>query len=110
VIARHAAELDPREPVAYAALAAVHLTAGDPQNAVDAARKAVDLNPSMPESWVWLGFAEVLAGDPEACISATEGRRVRPELSIDPMQNYLAVSRPEIDARRNSARRKAGPG
>ena len=179
-IARRAVDLDPRDPVAHAALGAVYLTAGDPQNALDATRKSVDLNPSMPLAWIWLGWSQLLAGDPEACIVATEraqrldpqgpalvwvydslalanwelgryqaaldagrrlvalrptyltsylyvamslislgqvdaaraaiveGRRVRPDLSIDLMQNYLAVSRPEIDARRNAALRKAG--
>jgi hypothetical protein len=33
---------------------------------------------------------------------------VRPDLSIELMQNYLVVSRPTIDARRNTALRKAG--
>ncbi len=177
--ARHAVELDPRDPVAYTALAGVYLTAGDPQNALDAARKAVELNPSMPDAWTWFGWAQLLAGDPQACITATEraqqlnpqgpmvwiydslalanwetgrydtaleagrrlvavqptyftgylyvamsavslgridearaaiaeGRRVRPDLSINLMQNYLAVSRPEIDALRNAALQKAG--
>jgi TolB-like protein/class 3 adenylate cyclase len=177
--ARRAVELDPRDPVAHAALASAYLTAGDPRSAIDAARKAVDLNPSMPEAWIWLGWAQVLAGDPEACIAATvrareldpqgsmvwihdslalanweagryeaaleegrrlvalhpeyltghlyvamsavslgridearaaiaAGRRARPDLSIELMQNYLVVSRPAIDARRNAALRKAG--
>jgi adenylate cyclase len=177
--ARRAVELDPRDPVAHTALAAVYVTAGDPTNAIDAARRAVDLNPSLRDAWIWLGWAQVLAGDPEACIAATEraraldpqgsmvwiydslalaywesgrydealeagrrlvaaqptyltghlyvamsavalgrpdearaaiaeGRRVRPDLSIERMQNYLAVSRPEVDARRNAALREAG--
>jgi TolB-like protein/class 3 adenylate cyclase len=177
--ARRAVEIDPRDPVAHAALGAIYLTAGDPQNALDATRRAVELNPSMPLAWIWFGFAQLLAGNPEACIVATErarrldpqgsmiwiydslalanweagdydasltaarrlvathptyftgylyvamsavslgridqaraaiaeGRRVRPDLSIDLMQNYLAVSRPAIDARRNTALRKAG--
>jgi adenylate cyclase len=177
--ARHAVELDPRDPVAHAALASAYLTAGDPPSAIEAARKAVDLNPSMPEAWIWLGWAQVLAGDPDSCVVATErareldpqgsmvwihdslalahweagryeaaleegrrlvavhpeyltghlyvamsevelgrtdearaaiaaGRRARPDLSIELMQNYLVVSRPEIDARRNAALRKAG--
>ena len=177
--ARRALEIDPRDPVAHAALGAIYLTAGDPQNALDATRRAVELNPSMPLAWIWFGFAHVLAGNPQACIAATEraqrldphgpttwiydslalanweageydasltagrrlvaahptyftgylyvamsavslgrideardaieeGRRVRPDLSIDLMQNYLAVSRPAIDARRNAALRKAG--
>jgi adenylate cyclase len=177
--ARRALEIDPRDPVAHAALGAIYLTAGDPQNALDATRRAVELNPSMPLAWIWFGFAQVLAGNPQACIAATEraqrldphgpttwiydslalanweagdydasltagrrlvaahptyftgylyvamsavslgrideardaieeGRRVRPDLSIELMQNYLAVSRPAIDARRNTALRKAG--
>ena len=177
--ARRALDLDPRDPVAHAALGAVYLTAGDPDNALDSTRRAVVLNPSMPEAWIWFGFAQLLAGNPEACIVATErarrlnpqgpmvwiydslalanwetgrydasleagrrlvaaeptyftgylyiamsavslgridearaaiaeGRRVRPDLSIEIMQNYLAVSRPEIDARRNAALREAG--
>jgi TolB-like protein/class 3 adenylate cyclase len=177
--ARRALDLDPRNPVAHAALGAIYLTAGDPDNALDATRRAVTLNPSMPDAWIWFGFAQLLAGDPEGCIVATErarrlnpqgpmvwiydslalanwetgrydasleagrrliateptyfpgylyiamsavslgrldearaaiaeGRRVRPDLSIELMQNYLAVSRPEIDARRNAALREAG--
>ncbi len=178
-IARRALELDPRDPVAHAAMGAVYLAAGDPKNAIDATRKAVDLNPSMPNAWIWFGWAQLLAGDPEACIVATEraqkldpqgpmvwiydslalanwetgryaaaleagrrlvavqptyltgylyiamsevslgnieeaqaaiveGLRVRPDLSINLMQNYLAVSRPEIDEQRNAALRTAG--
>jgi adenylate cyclase len=177
--ARRALELDPRDPSVHAALGAVYLTAGDPENALDATRRAVELNPSMPEAWIWFGWAQLLAGDPEACIDATEqarrlnpqgsmvfiydslalanwetgryeasleagrrliavqpsyltgylyvamssvslgrvdearaaiaeARRIRPELSIAMMQNYLAVSRPEIDARRNAVLREAG--
>jgi hypothetical protein len=37
-----------------------------------------------------------------------EGRRVQPELSLELMQNYFGISRPEIDARRNDALREAG--
>ena len=71
-MARGAIEIDPRDPVAHAALGAIYLVAGDPQNAVDATRRAVELNPSMPLAWIWFGFAQVLAGNPEACIVATE--------------------------------------
>jgi adenylate cyclase len=70
--ARRALEIDPRDPVVYAALGAIYLMAGDPKNALDAARQAVELNPSMPEAWIWFGWAQLLAGDPEACIVATE--------------------------------------
>ena len=177
--ARRAVEIDPRDPVAHAALGATYLMAGDPHNAIDATRRAVELNPSMPLAWIWFGWAQVLAGNPEACIVATkraqrlnphgpttwiydslalayweagdydasltagrrlvaahptyltghlyvamsavslgridearaaiaQGQRMRPDLSIELMQNYLAVSRPAIDARRNAALRKAG--
>ena len=44
----------------------------------------------------------------EARAAIIEGRRVRPDLSLALMQNYFGVSRPDIDARRNDALRKAG--
>lgn len=44
----------------------------------------------------------------KARTAIVEGRRVQPELSIDLMQNYIGVARPEVDARRNAALREAG--
>ena len=44
----------------------------------------------------------------EARTAITEGRRVQPDLSLDLMQNDFGVSRPTIDARRNTALRETG--
>jgi Tfp pilus assembly protein PilF len=91
--ARRALELDPRDPVAHAALGAIYLIAGDPQNAVEATRRAVELNPSMPLAWIWLGFAQVLAGNPEACIVATEqAQRLDPHFPTTWIYDSLALA------------------
>jgi len=44
----------------------------------------------------------------EARAAIVEGRGVQPMLSLEMMQNYIGISRPEIDTRRNSALREAG--
>ncbi|TFH24201.1 MAG: hypothetical protein E4H03_04230 [Myxococcales bacterium] len=44
----------------------------------------------------------------KARTAIVEGRRVQPDLSLDLMQNYFGVLRPEIDARRNDAPGEAG--
>ena len=91
--ARRALELDPRDPVAHAALGSIYLMVGDPQNAVDATRRAVELNPSMPVAWVWFGWAQVLAGNPEACIVATErAQRLDPHFPTIWIYDSLALA------------------
>jgi adenylate cyclase len=178
--ARHAVELDPRDPAAQAALGWAYVMSGDIENGLDAAHRAVDINPSMPEAWGWLSWNMLMAGDPEGCIAAgeravrlnplgrftsilydnfseaywelgdyeaglraarrllaelpsyyfghvfvamnavglgrldeareaiLEGRRAQPDLSLELVQGIYGVERPEIDARRNAALRKAG--
>jgi len=178
--ARRAIVLDPREPLAHAALANAYLAAGDVQAGFDSAQRAIDLNPSMPEAWIELGWAQLLLGHSEASITANrnvqrlnpkgdtaivawdnmalahwemgefdasvdaarhlvamkpdywwgyvelalsfaslgkldearaaigQARRVQPDLSIAKIQRAFGVSRPEIDARRDAALRKAG--
>jgi TolB-like protein len=71
-LTRRAEYLDPRDPVAQAALGWAYLMAGDLNNGLDAAMRAVQLNPSMPEAWGWLSWAQLLAGNMEACIEAAE--------------------------------------
>jgi len=71
-LARRAEALDPRDPVAQAALGWAYLMAGDLVNGLDAAQRAVQLNPSMPEAWGWLSWAQLLAGNMEACIDAAK--------------------------------------
>jgi TolB-like protein/class 3 adenylate cyclase len=77
--ARRAVELDPRDPIAQAALSWAQLMGGDLRNGLDSARRAVELNPSMPEGWIWFGWAQLLTGDPEGCIaSSLRARRLNP--------------------------------
>ncbi len=77
--ARRAVELDPRDPIAQAALSWAYLFADDAQNGLDAARRAVDLNPSMPDAWGWFSWAQLVAGDPEGAISSSkEAQRLDP--------------------------------
>jgi adenylate cyclase len=78
--AHRAVDLDPREPLAQAALSNAFLVAGNVRSGLDAARRAVELNPSMPEAWIGLGWAELLSGDPEGCITANKNaRRLNPQ-------------------------------
>jgi len=44
----------------------------------------------------------------EARKAILEGRRAQPDLSLELVQGIYGVERPEIDARRNAALRKAG--
>jgi adenylate cyclase len=71
-LARRAAALDPRDPVAQAALGWAYAMAGDLDNGLDASKLAVQLNPSMPEAWGWLSWVQLLAGDMQSCIAAAE--------------------------------------
>ena len=67
------------------------------------------LRPSYLRGHLYVAMSAVSLGRLDVARQAiVEGRRVRPDLSLDLMQNYLAVSRPEMDARRNAALRKAG--
>jgi TolB-like protein/class 3 adenylate cyclase/Flp pilus assembly protein TadD len=78
--ARRAIDLDPREPLAHAALCDAFLVAGDVRSGLDAAQRAVELNPSMPEAWIELGWAQLLSGDPDGCITSNKkARRLNPQ-------------------------------
>jgi TolB-like protein/Tfp pilus assembly protein PilF len=70
--ARHAVEIDSRDPAAQAALGWAYVMSGDIENGLIASRRAVDINPSMPEAWGWLSWNLLMAGDPEGCIAAAE--------------------------------------
>jgi adenylate cyclase len=63
----------------YTALAAAHVIAGRPQEAVADARRAIQINPRFALSHVWLIIALVAAGDIEAAKAA--GRRL---LEVEP--------------------------
>ena len=70
--ARHAVEIDARDPAAQAALGWAYVMSGDIENGLIASRRAVEINPSMPEAWGWLSWNLLMAGDPEGCIAAGE--------------------------------------
>ena len=84
--ARHAIELDPRDPAAQAALGWAYVMSGDIDNGLAAARRAVEINPSMPEAWGWLSWNLLMAGDPEGCISAGE-RAIR----LNPLGRFTSI-------------------
>jgi len=84
--ARHAVEIDPRDPAAQAALGWAFVMSGDIDNGLDAARRAVEINPSMPEAWGWLSWNLLMAGDPEGCIAAGE-RSIR----LNPLGPFTSI-------------------
>ncbi len=71
-VARRAADVDPRDPLAHVALSWTYIVAGDQRNGLDSARTAADLNPSMPDAWNWLSWAQLMAGDPQSAIVSSE--------------------------------------
>ena len=77
--------------------------------ALEAARRLVATQPAYFPGYAYIAMIAVAQGQiEEARAAITEGRSVNPELSLELMQNYFGVSRPEVDARRNDALRKAG--
>jgi adenylate cyclase len=82
---------------------------GRHEEALEAAERLVATQPSYPTGYAYLAMNLVALGRREEARAAiVDGRRMQPELSLEMMQNYIGVSRPEIDARRNAALREAG--
>ncbi|NIS01255.1 MAG: hypothetical protein GWN99_09355 [Gemmatimonadetes bacterium] len=99
----------PHEVWIYDSLALANWEAGRFEAALDAGRRLVATHPTYFTGYLYVAMSSVSLGRIDAARAAIlEGRRVRADLSIELMQNYLAVSRPAIDARRNAALRKAG--
>ena len=93
----------------YEGLALGNWEIGRYAEALEAGRRLVALQPTYFTGYLYVAMSAVSLGNiDDAQAAIADGRRVRPDLSIDLMQNYLAVSRPEIDARRNAALREAG--
>jgi adenylate cyclase len=106
-----AQELNPQGPMVwiYDSLALANWETGRYAAALEAGRRLVALQPTYFTGYLYVAMSAVSLGNlDEAHAAITAGRRVRPDLSVELMQNYLAVSRPEADARRNAALRKAG--
>jgi adenylate cyclase len=90
-------------------LALAYWELGRHDEALEAAQRLVATQPTYFTGYAYIAMNEVALGRlEEARAAISEGRRVRPDLSLDLMQNYFGVSRPTIDARRNAALREAG--
>ena len=93
----------------YDNLALAYWELGRHEEALEAAERLVATQPSYPTGHAYVAMNLVALGrSEEARAAIAEGRRVQPKLSLGMMQNYLGISRPEIDARRNAALREAG--
>jgi TolB-like protein/Flp pilus assembly protein TadD len=92
--ALRAVELDPRDPLAHAALGAAYLLKGDVRAGIDSTRRGVELNPSMPEAWLWHGWAQLVSGDPEGSIASNlTAQRLNPQgEAVSPAWDNMAVA------------------
>jgi len=106
-----ARRLNPQGPMVwiYENLAVAYWELGRYQDALEAAERLVATQPTYPTGYAYVAMNLVALGRREEARAAiVEGRRVQPKLSLKLMQNYIGVSRPAIDARRNAALRQAG--
>ncbi len=106
-----AERLDPQGSMVwiYDNFALANWELGRYDEALAAAQRLVATQPSYFPGHAYIAMNSIALGRrDEARAAIAEGRRVRPDLSLELMQNYLGVSRPEIDARRNAALREAG--
>lgn len=93
----------------YENLALAYWELGRHEEALEMAERLVATQPAYPTGYAYVAMNLVALGRREEARAAiVEGRRVQPKLSLELMQNYIGVSRPEIDARRNAALRTAG--
>ncbi len=76
---------------------------------LEAGRKLVALRPAYIWGYGYVAMnAAALGRVDEARAAVAEARRVQPEVSLELFQRGIGISRPEADARRNAALRKAG--
>jgi adenylate cyclase len=93
----------------YDSFAAAYWELGRYEEGLEAAERLVATQPTYPTGYAWVAMnAAALGHLDDARAAIAEGRRIRPELSLQLMQDYFGVSRPEIDRRRNDALRAAG--
>jgi len=82
---------------------------GRHEEGLELAERLVATQPDYPTGHAYRAMHLVALGRvDEARAAIAEGRRVQPRLSLELMQNYIGVSRPAVDARRNAALRRAG--
>jgi TolB-like protein/class 3 adenylate cyclase/Flp pilus assembly protein TadD len=90
-------------------LAMAYFEMGRYTEALDAGRKLVALRPAYVWGYGYVAMSAAALGRiDEARAAVSEARRVEPRVSQEMFQRGIGVSRPEIDARRNAALRKAG--
>ncbi len=95
--------------VAWDNMAMAYWEIGRFDASLDAAHHLVAARPDYWWGWVELALSFASLGQlDDAHAAIREARRVQPDLSIASIQRAIAVSRPEIDARRNAALRQAG--
>jgi TolB-like protein/class 3 adenylate cyclase len=93
----------------YDNFANAHWELGRYEEALKAAQQLVAVQPSYFPGYAYMAMNSVALGRLDAARAAiAEGIRTRPDLSLDLMQDYYGVSRPDVDARRNAALRQAG--
>jgi adenylate cyclase len=107
-----ATRLSPRDHTEAANLSTgglCHFIAGRYDEAVAHERRAVQLRPYFGTAWRTLAAAAGLAGDIEQAASAlAEAKRLQPALTIDWVEKYHPIIRPEDRARYIEGLRKAG--
>ena len=106
-----AQRLNPQGPMVwiYDGFALGHWELGRYDAALEAAQRLVATQPSYFMGYAYIAMNAVALGQRgDARAAIAEGRRVRPDLSLELIQGYFGVSRPVVDARRNAALREAG--
>jgi tetratricopeptide (TPR) repeat protein len=93
----------------YENLAIANWEVGRYDEGLELARRLVATQPAYFTGYAYIAMNAVALGKiDEARAAIAAGRRIRPDLSLDLIQGYFGVSRPEFDARRNDALRQAG--
>jgi tetratricopeptide (TPR) repeat protein len=106
-----AQRLSPQGPMVwiYDNLAPAYWEIGRYDAGLEAGRRLVAAQPTYFTGYLYIAMNAVSLGHlEEARAAIAEGRRVQPDVSLEMMQQYLGIPRPEIDARRNAALRQAG--
>jgi len=101
--------LSPFTSILYDNFSEAYWELGDYEAGLRAARRLLAELPSYYFGYVFVAMNAVGLGRlDEAREAILEGRRAQPDLSLELVQGIYGVERPEIDARRNAALRKAG--
>ena len=79
---------------------------GQFQKGLEAGQRLVALEPSYFPGYAWIAMNAINLGRVEEARAAVlKARQVAPGFSLQAMQDYFGVSRPEIDRRRNEVLR-----